>query len=159
VDLPAILGVLRALPLRVGELLKIEWDDLLPAQRSVRLRARKHPDITVRENNDYVVPLPVIGGVNTWTLIADRPAFLAKPFPYLRTAVSSAFNYAARRAQIADLHLHDLRALAISRLIEAGVPLPMIALMSGHRSWKILQAVYSRLDPAEVARVIERTAA
>jgi integrase len=159
VDLPAILAVLRVLPFRVGELLKIEWGDLIPDQRAVRLRARKHPDVTVRETNDYVVPLPVINGVDTWALVADRPGFLPRPFPYLRTAVSSAFNYAARRAQIVDLHLHDLRALAISRLIEAGVPLPMIAHLSGHKNWKLLQSTYTRLDPAEMARAIERVAA
>jgi integrase len=159
IDLPAILAVLRVLPFRIGELLKIEWDDLLPEQRAVRLRARKHPDMTVRETNDYLVPLPVIAGIDTWALIADRPRFLPKPFPHSRTAVSSAFCYCAGRAHVENLHLHDLRAFAISKLIEAGVPVPMIAHLSGHKNWKLLQSTYTRLDPAEVARAIERAAA
>jgi integrase len=159
IDLPAIVSVLRVLPLRVGELLKIKWDDLLPEQRAVRLRARKHPDINVRESNDYLVPLPVIAGTDTWALIADRPRFLPRPFPFSRPAVSSAFCYCASRAGVENLHLHDLRAFAISKLIEAGVAIPMIAHLSGHRSWKLLQNTYTRLSPAEVAKAVEKAAA
>jgi integrase len=159
IDLPAVINVLRVLPLRVGELLKIEWADLDAGSRTVKLRARKHPDVTVRETNDTIIPLPVIGGTDTWELIAGRPRFLPKPFPFIRTAVSSAFSYAAHCAHVENLHLHDLRAFSISRLIEAGVAVPMIAHLSGHKSWKLLQSVYTRLDPAEVARAIEKAAA
>jgi integrase len=159
IDLPAIIAVLRLLPLRVGELLKIEWDDLDPERRTVKLRARKHPDINVRESNDYTIPLPVIAGVDTWALINDRPRFLPKPFPYTREGTSSSFCYCAGRAGIENLHLHDLRAFSISKLIEANVPIPMIAHLSGHKNWKILQSTYVRLDPAEIARVIEQAAA
>jgi integrase len=159
IDLPALLAVLRLIPFRVGELVKIEWDDLLPEQRAVRLRARKHPDVAVRERNDYVVPLPVIAGTDTWALVADRPRFLERPFPYTRPAVSSAFCYAAHRARVENLHLHDLRAFAISKLIEAGVAIPMIAHLSGHRNWKLLQSTYTRLDPDAVREAIEKAAA
>jgi integrase len=159
VDLPAVINVLRLLPLRVGELLKIEWADLLPDRRAVRLRARKHPDVNVRESNDYTIPLPVIGGIDTWELVAGRPRFLPRPFPYARDATSSAFHYAAHSARVENLHLHDLRAFSISKLIEANVPIPMIAHMSGHKSWKLLQSTYTRLDPAQVAQAIERAAA
>jgi integrase len=159
VDLSAVLGVLRVLPLRVGELVKIEWDDLDAERKTVKLRARKHPDVTVRETNDYTIPLPTIGGIDTWSLIADRPKFLERPFPFTSPAVSSAFSYAAHGAHIANLHLHDLRAFAISKLFEAGVPIAMVAHLSGHKNWKVLQSAYVRLDPAEVARAVEKAAA
>jgi integrase len=159
IDLPAIVSVLRLLPLRVGELLRIEWDDLDPERRTVTLRSRKHPNADIKERNDYVVPLPRVGGIDTWSLIADRPRFLPKPFPFSRPAVSSAFCYCASRAGVENLHLHDLRAFSISKLIEAGVPIPMIAHLSGHRSWRLMQNTYTRLDPAEVAKAIERAAA
>jgi integrase len=159
IDLPAIIAVLRLLPLRVGELLKIEWADLDPERRAVKLRARKHPDVTVREGNDYTIPLPVIGGTDTWELIAGRPRFLERPFPFTRPAVSSAFCYVAHRARIENLHLHDLRALAISKLIEAGIAVPIIAHLSGHRNWKLLQSTYTRLDPIAVRAAIEKAAA
>jgi integrase len=159
VDLPALIAVLRLLPFRIGELLGIEWSDLIPEQRAVKLRARKHPDVTVRETNDYIVPLPTIAGVDTWELIAGRPRFLPRPYPYSRPSVSSAFGYASHRAGIVNLHLHDLRAFSISKLIESGAPIPLIAHLSGHRSWKLMQSVYTRLDPAAVREGIERVAA
>jgi integrase len=156
VDLPAVLGVLRVLPLRAGELMKVEWADLDPTQRTVVIRERKHPNAQVRESNHYVLPLPVIGGVDTFALIAGRPRFLPKPFPFRRESVSSTFCYCAQRAGIEDLHLHDLRAFAISKLLEAGVPIAVVAHLSGHKSWKLLQNVYTRLDPVAVREAVER---
>jgi integrase len=159
VDLPAILNVLRVLPLRIGELLKIEWQDLLPDQRAVKLRERKHPDVTVRVTNDYVIPLPVIDGVDTWAAIAHRPSWLPRPFPFARQSVTNTFLRAARAVGVTDLHVHDLRAFAISKLLEAGVPIAIVAHVSGHRNWKIMQSVYARLDPVQVARAIEQARA
>jgi integrase len=158
VDLGAILGTLRLLPLRVGELLAIRWEDLCPADRAVIIRARKHPDSAVKVGNDYVVPLPVIDGIDTYPLIADRPRYLPRPFPWRREAVSSAFWVAAKACAIADLHLHDLRALAITRLLEAGVAIPLVAHLSGHRNWKILMRHYTRIGPEAIHNALARAA-
>jgi integrase len=159
VDLVSIINVLRVLPLRVGELLKIEWGDLDPERRTVKLRARKHPSIEVREVNDSVIPLPVIAGVDTWALVAGQPRFYERPFPYKRTAVSHAFWAASRGAGVQDLHVHDLRAFSISKLLEASVPIAMVAHLSGHKNWKVLQSTYTRLHPEAVREAIERVAA
>jgi integrase len=156
IDLGAILGVLRVLPLRIGELVKIEWADLDPEERNVVLRSRKHPNAAIKETNHSTIPLPVINGVDTWALIAGRPRFLPRPFPYTRPSVSSCFCHYAHRAGVEDLHLHDLRAFAISKWLEAGISIPMVAHVSGHRNWKILQSTYSRLDPSAVREAIER---
>lgn len=155
-DLPAILEVLRLVPLRVGELLGIEWADLREAERAVLIKARKHPDSTVKQANDQVVPLPVIAGVDTYALVAGRPRYLDRPFPFSRPVVSSSFWVAAKACGIADLHLHDLRALAISRLLAAGVPLPVVAHMSGHRNWRTLAKHYSRMETAEMHQALAK---
>jgi integrase len=159
VDLPTVISVLRVLPLRIGELLKITWDDLDPDRRTVKLRARKHPDVTVREVNDSIIPLPVIAGVDTFALIANQPRFYERPFPFTRTSISHAFWTASHGAGVKNLHVHDLRAFSISKLLEAGVPIAMVAHLSGHRNWKVLQSTYTRLDPTEVAKTVERLAA
>lgn len=159
VDLGGILAVLRLVPLRVGELVAIEWADLRSAERAVVIRARKHPDTEIKAGNDYLVPLPTIDGVDTWPLIADRPRYLARPFPWSRGAVSSAFWLAAKVCGVEDLHLHDLRALAITRLLEAGIAIPLVAHMSGHRNWKILQRHYARIAPHAVHAVLPATLA
>ena len=156
IDLGALIRVLAVLPLRVGELLGIGWADLNEARRTAVIRSRKHPDVNVREGNDQEVPLITFGGVDTFDLIASRSRYMEGPFPYKRPSVSMAFGMAVLRCQIKDLHLHDLRAHALSSLLEAGVPIPQVALISGHRSWKVLSRHYSRIDPASVHDSITR---
>ena len=156
IDLGAIVRVLAILPLRAGELLGIEWADLDAKRRSAVIRSRKHPDIRVREKNDQEVPLISFKGVDTFALVADRPRYMPSPYPYKRTSVTAAFSMATLRCQIKDLHLHDLRAHALSSLLEAGVPIPQVALISGHRNWKTLSRHYARIDPASVHDAIKR---
>lgn len=156
IDLGPIVRILSVLPLRMSELLGIEWDDVDKARRTAVIRSRKHPDILVRETNDQEVPLITFGGVDTFKLVDDRPRYLPSPFPYLGTSVSTAFWHVAQRVQVRDLHLHDLRAHAISSLLEAGVEIPLVALISGHKDWKVLAKHYARLDPASVHDAIRR---
>lgn len=156
IDLAAIVRVLAVLPLRLGELLGIEWDDIDTDRRTAMIRSRKHPDVRVKEQNHQEVPLIAFGGVDTFDLVAGRPEYLPSPFPYKRASVSTAFGQAALRCGIRDLHIHDLRAHALSGLLEAGVPIPQVALISGHRSWKVLARHYSRIDPLSVHEAIKR---
>jgi integrase len=158
IDLDAIVEVLSVLPLRVGELVGIEWADLIESRRSVIIRGRKHPDILEKEKNDQEVPLINFKGVDTYKLIADRPRYMDRPFPYKRASISSAFWDVAARCKIPDLHIHDLRAYSLSRLLEAGVPIPQVALISGHRNWKVLAKHYARIDPASVHETLKRLA-
>lgn len=155
IDLGAVVRVLSVMPLRLGELLGIGWDDAVPARRSVILQGRKHPDIREKEKPQEV-PLITFGGVDTYALIFDRPRYMEAPFPYKPPSVSAAFTDTVLRLGIKDLHLHDLRAHAISSLLEAAVPIPQVALMSGHRNWKILAKHYARIDPATVHDTLRR---
>lgn len=157
IDLGEIVRVLSVLPLRAGELLGIQWADLDAKRRTAVIRGRKHPDINVRESNDQEVPLIEFGGVDTFALIAGRPEYLPSPFPYKRPSVSAAFGQATLHCQIRDLHLHDLRAHAASSLLEAGVPIPQVALISGHKNWKVLASHYARLDAATVHEAVRRS--
>ncbi len=156
IDLAAVVRVLSVIPLRAGELVGIQWADLDEGRRSAVIRSRKHPDIRVRERNDQEVPLIAFGGVDTYELIAGRPRYFDSPFPYKRPSVSTAFGQATLHCQIVDLHLHDLRAHAISTLLEGGLPIPQVALLSGHVNWKVLAKHYSRIDPASVHDAIKR---
>lgn len=156
IDLGDIVRVLAILPLRLGELLGVQWPDLDEKRRSTVIRSRKHPDIRIREGNDQEVPLITFAGVDTFTLISSRPRYLPSPFPYKRSSVSSAFYDVTVRCQIRDLHIHDLRAHALSGLLEAGVPIPQVALISGHKNWKVLSRHYARIDPVSVHDAIAR---
>jgi integrase len=59
-------------------------------------------------------------------------------FPLSANAFRLAWERVKRRAGIADLHFHDLRHEAISRLFEKGLSVPEVALISGHRDLRML---------------------
>jgi integrase len=159
VDLGEIIRVLEVLPLRIGELVGIEWDDLRPDERAVVIRSRKHPDRRVKEVNDDVVSLIKVGKVDTYDLIAGRPRYYTRPFPYAASTISNGFWMATTALGIKNLHLHDLRASAISVLLALGTPIPVVASISGHKNWKILASIYSRITPAEAHAAMARVQA
>ena len=61
--------------------------------------------------------------------------------------------------KIEDLHFHDLRHEGTSRLFEAGFSIEQVALVTGHKDWKMLRR-YTHLKPehlhiASVRKAIE----
>ena len=62
-----------------------------------------------------------------------------------------AWDRLCRRASIEDLHFHDLRHEAISRYFERGLSVPEVALISGHRDYRMLFR-YTHLRPEDVAK-------
>jgi len=55
-----------------------------------------------------------------------------------------------KRTGIADLHFHDLRHEAITRFFEMGLSIPEVALISGHKDFRML-ARYTHLKAEDVA--------
>ena len=53
-------------------------------------------------------------------------------------SVSQAFRRACHRLEDEDLHFHDLRHEAISRLFERGFSVPQVAAISGHEDFRML---------------------
>ncbi len=47
-------------------------------------------------------------------------------------SIKKAFDTAKRHAAITDLHFHDLRATAATRMIRVGIPLAEVARVLGH---------------------------
>jgi integrase len=81
----------------------------------------------------------------------DNHAAGERVFPLSPNAVRLAWERLKRRAKINDLHFHDLRHEAISRFFELGLSIPEVALISGHRDFKMLFR-YTHLRPADVAK-------
>ena len=66
--------------------------------------------------------------------------------PYALDQVGVAVIRAARRAGLTDVSLHTLRHTFISRLVQAGRPLPEVAAVAGHRDIKMTLR-YAHLAP------------
>lgn len=62
----------------------------------------------------------------------------------------SAWQRLIKRTGIIDFRFHDLRHEAISRFFEMGLSVPEVALISGHRDYRMLQR-YTHLKPEQVA--------
>tara|TARA_B100000780_G_scaffold59903_1_gene38388 strand:+ start:347 stop:1261 length:915 start_codon:yes stop_codon:yes gene_type:complete len=72
-------------------------------------------------------------------------------FPITANALRLAWAKLTKRAGITDLHFHDLRHEAISRFFERGLSIPEVALISGHRDYRML-ARYTHLKAEDIAR-------
>ena len=59
-------------------------------------------------------------------------------FPITGNAFRLSWERVKKKAEIDDLHFHDLRHEAISRLFEMGLTTPEVALISGHRDMRML---------------------
>jgi integrase len=84
--------------------------------------------------------------------LADLLRTEGKLFPITANAVRLAWDRLVRRAQIEDLHFHDLRHEAISRLFERGLSVPEVAHISGHKDARML----FRYSHAVRERVLEK---
>ncbi|MBU0799368.1 MAG: tyrosine-type recombinase/integrase [Alphaproteobacteria bacterium] len=74
----------------------------------------------------------------------------APVFPLSDNATKLAWQRLAKRAKIENLRFHDLRHEAISRFFERGLSLPEVALISGHRDFRMLFR-YTHLKAEDVA--------
>ncbi|WP_347349930.1 tyrosine-type recombinase/integrase [Mesorhizobium humile] len=54
-------------------------------------------------------------------------------------SVRTAFRRGCGDLDIRDLHFHDLRHEGTSRLFEAGFTIEQVALVTGHKDWKMLR--------------------
>ncbi len=128
--------------MRRGEILSIRWSDINFDASTVHLADTKNGEArTVPLSSSALSALPA----------TDNHAADERVFPLSPNAVRLAWERLKRRAGINDLHFHDLRHEAISRFFELGLSIPEVALISGHRDFKMLFR-YTHLRPADVAK-------
>lgn len=148
-----------ATAMRQEEICRIRWSDLDETTRTVLIRDRKDP--RDKDGNDQRIPLLAATGFDAWALIAEEK-LVAKSrdriFPYNARSVGTAFRRACRELKIENLHFHDLRHEGASRLFEAGYSIEQVALVTGHRDWKMLKR-YTNLRPEHLHRFDKAVAA
>jgi integrase len=124
--------------MRISETCRLEWRDLNEIDRTIRIRDRKHP--TAKIGNHQIVPLlEDVAGHNAYDLIKKQPKRGKRIFRLNPKTVGTYFTKAVQQLKIEDLHLHDLRHEAISRLFESGYSIQQVSVVSGHRDWSMLK--------------------
>lgn len=129
--------------MRRSEVLGIRWPDVDFERGFVRLALTKN-------GQGRIVPLTAHALA---LLVRRREAAGDEPrvFPITANSVRLAWQRLVKRAKLADLHFHDLRHEAISRFFEQGLSVPEVALISGHRSPRMLLR-YAHVFADEVRR-------
>ncbi len=152
IPLARIIPFAIATGLRQDEISRVLWEDYNPAKRLLRVRQRKHPRLKM--SNDQTIPLVTDTGYDPVELLKVQAERLGRTtgfiFPYDGRSVGAAFRRVCRDLGIDDLHFHDLRHEAISRLFEADWDIQNVAMVSGHKDWKMLQR-YTHLRPSFIA--------
>jgi integrase len=133
--------------MRQGEIVGILWQDVNEADRTVIIRDRKHPREKV--GNDQEVPL--LGDAFDIVKRQKRIEGEDRIFPYSGHTISSIFPRACRELKIVGLRFHDLRHEGVSRLFGQGYTIEQVALVSGHRDWKMLSR-YTHIKAKDLHR-------
>lgn len=136
--------------MRIEEITMLRWVDLNDADRTIIIRDRKHP--RQKKGNDQEVPLLS----DAFNIVKrqprpDMPTSECRIFPVKAATVSTVFPRATKALGIEDLHFHDLRHEGVSRLFEQGYQIQEVALVSGHRDWKML-ARYTQIKAKDLHR-------
>lgn len=120
---------------RQEEICLLQWEDFHDPLGQITVRDMKHPGEKI--GNDARVVLPD----HALALLRQRhtPGAQGPIFPINSKSISANFTRACDLLGIQDLHFHDLRHEAISRLIEMGWTIPQAASVSGHRTWTSLK--------------------
>lgn len=141
IDFAILTGMRRA------EILNMTWDDLNTVKGGAMLwvRNRKAPRGKMGNNQN----IPLLGGADKIIKRQARKAGSPFVFPFSLHAVSRQFHACCVGAGIKDMHFHDLRHEAISRLFEEGYSIPEVCNVSGHKSWQCLK-IYTNLNGADM---------
>ena len=140
-----------ATAMRLDEICQLHLQDVDLDGRIDVIRDRKDP--RHKTGNHQEVPLLDANGYDPIQLIREqlRPGQNGgRVFPYNSRSTGTAFRRACKELGIRDLHFHDLRHEATSRLFEAGYDLAEVALVTGHKDWKMLRR-YLNLKPRQLA--------
>jgi integrase len=137
-----------ATAMRQEEICRVTWSDLNTRTKMLTVRDRKDP--RAKKGNDMRIPLLAVSGYDALALIEEQRSIRGNEddriFPYAHKSAGTAFTRVCKELEIKDLHFHDLRHEGTSRLFEAGFAIQQVALVTGHKDWKMLRR-YTHLKP------------
>lgn len=129
-DLYPIIVIALETAMRQGEILSLKWENISWKKRVAHLPYTKNG--TTRD-----VPLSSAAmQIFKHSLI---PKSDGRVFEYTQSGIKSTWRGLVKSLMIEDLHFHDLRHEAISRLFEKGLDMLEVSTISGHKSLSMLK--------------------
>lgn len=146
-ELHSIVVIALATAMRQSEILGLRWEDI-----NFRTRVAHLPDTKNGSKRD--VPLSS-DAVNALTRLGLQTQ--GRVFTYTANGLKSTWRYMREQLDIVDLHFHDLRHEAISKMFELGtLDMMEIAAISGHKSLAMLKR-YTHLRASRLVHKLEGT--
>lgn len=131
--------------MRQGELLKLSWEHV-----DLRSRIAHLPETKNGQKRDVPLSVKAREALISWGVKSSGPVF-----QYSNAGVKSSFKYMIKSLAIEDLHFHDMRHEAASRLSELGsLDSIEIAAITGHKSMQMLKR-YSHLKANKLVRKLD----
>jgi len=128
---PIVLFALET-AMRRSELLSLRWENVNLIKRTALLPDTKNGD-------SRIVPL----STKAIAILEQLPRSIdGKVFPITPMSLRLAFTRACRRVGISDLHFHDLRHEATSRLAEKLTNILELSAVTGHKDLRMLKRYY-----------------
>ncbi len=128
---------------REDEICRLLREDVDTVGRTGVVRDAKHP--RDKEGNHRRFKMTS----EAWEILERQPSASDRVFPFNAKSVGAAFTRACAVLGIEDLHFHDLRHEATSRLFERGYAIHEVAQFTLHESWAELKR-YTNLRPENV---------
>ncbi len=128
---------------RMSEITRLEWADNNTQRLTGMVRDAKDPRHK-KGNHKRFKYTP-----SAWKIVCRQPRNGALIFPYNPQTIGETFRRACKLLGIDNLHFHDLRHEATSRLFEAGYSIEQVQLFTLHDDWKTL-ARYTHLRPEDI---------
>jgi integrase len=128
---------------REAEICRLEWRDNDPKYQTGLVRDAKHP--RHKEGNHRRFKYTP----EAWDIVLRQPKADARIFPCDPKSIGAAFTHACHVLGIKDLHFHDLRHEATSRLFERGYQIQEVSQFTLHESWNELKR-YTHLRPEDL---------
>lgn len=121
--------------MRQGEMLLLTWNDVDLDRRIAHLDMTKNG-----ESRDVPLSSRALDALG----VLKQQQIDERVVPSTKSGVQQAWGHLRTRAKLTDLHFHDLRHEAVSRLLERGLNVIETATISGHKELRMLQR-YSHL--------------
>jgi len=130
---------------RLSEMVNLRWDDFDAEKRVVLVRNLKNPNGRKINGKAAMTDEAV-------SIVVRQPRVSELIFPVQNRTVERFWQRTCDALGIQDLHWHDLRHEAVSRLFERGYQIHEVMHFSLHQDWRTLRR-YTHLMPEDVRRL------
>jgi len=134
--------------MRLNEQLTLTWDKVDLKNMMITILA-EHTKTGV-ERKIPLTPIAI-------EILGSLPRHIkGRVFPVSLNNFQRAWRSITRNAEIKDLHWHDLRREAISRLMESGLSISECQMFSGHKTMSLMLKTYTNHNPSLVAKKLNK---